>query len=381
VRVARMGFIVKKKGIWWARVVVPAELVPLIRKKNLLESLHTKDHRIAVERAPAVIAKFQKQIAEARAKKRGYVYVPPTPRQYITTHMVTRGIFGGRMMLRDDAENLPPPDTSPIIVKPSPEVIEAIQRGRQQAEQRDVVTVTDDPVRFEEIVRLWGREQKIPDRGQRQILSKANRFVEFLKTDRQLRGLPPCGDDMRRVTRDDYIRYKEAMLKPDSGFSHTNVKHHLDDLRTLFIFASKNRGFENPTDGVTRLQRKNGRNKWRPYTLEERVKILSGARKEGPVIRWCQWVAWATGARIRIAEASTASTKDVCQIGGMCCIKILLDDREEDASLKNEESHRIVALHSALIAEGFMHFWANDDARKLAEGLKAALAQINIAKS
>jgi hypothetical protein len=102
-----MGFIVKKKGIWWVRVVVPAELVPLIRKKNLLESLHTKDHRIAVERAPAVIAKFQKQIAEARAKKRGYVYVPPTPRQYITTHMVTRGGFGGRMMLRDDAENLP----------------------------------------------------------------------------------------------------------------------------------------------------------------------------------------------------------------------------------------------------------------------------------
>ena len=29
----------------------------------------------------------------------------------------------------------------------------------------------------------------------------------------------------------------------------------------------------------------------------------------------------------------------------------------------------------------FMHFWANDDAVKLAQGLKAALAQINIAKS
>jgi hypothetical protein len=29
----------------------------------------------------------------------------------------------------------------------------------------------------------------------------------------------------------------------------------------------------------------------------------------------------------------------------------------------------------------FMHFWTNDDAVKLAEGLKAALAQINIAKS
>jgi hypothetical protein len=40
----------------------------------------------------------------------------------------------------------------------------------------------------------------------------------------------------------------------------------------------------------------------------------------------------------------------------MWCIKILLDDREEDASLKNEESHRIVTLHSALLAEGFLDY-------------------------
>ena len=112
-------------------------------------------------------------------------------------------------------------------------------------------------------------------------LAKANRFVAFLDTDRRSRGLPPCGDDMRLVTRDDYVRYKEHLLKLESGYSHTTVKHHLDDLRTLFIFASKNRSFANPTDEVTRLKRKNGRNKWRPYTLGERVKILTAARKEG----------------------------------------------------------------------------------------------------
>src|ERR1700746_1041561 len=61
----------------------------------------------------------------------------------------------------------------------------------------------------------------------------------------------------------EYIRYKEALLKPDSGLGHTTVKHHLDDLRTLFKFASKNRSFPNPTDDVTRLQRKNGGNKIR----------------------------------------------------------------------------------------------------------------------
>jgi hypothetical protein len=45
----------------------------------------------------------------------------------------------------------------------------------------------------------------------------------------------------------------------------------------------------------------------------------------------------------------------------------------------------VTALHNHMLDDEphlfFMHFWANDDAVKLAEGLKAALAQINIAKS
>jgi Domain of Unknown Function (DUF1259) len=45
----------------------------------------------------------------------------------------------------------------------------------------------------------------------------------------------------------------------------------------------------------------------------------------------------------------------------------------------------VTAIHNHMLDDQphlyFMHFWANDDARKLAERLKAALAQINIAKS
>jgi hypothetical protein len=45
----------------------------------------------------------------------------------------------------------------------------------------------------------------------------------------------------------------------------------------------------------------------------------------------------------------------------------------------------VTAIHNHMLDDQphlyFMHFWANNDARKLAEGLKAALAQINIAKS
>jgi hypothetical protein len=45
----------------------------------------------------------------------------------------------------------------------------------------------------------------------------------------------------------------------------------------------------------------------------------------------------------------------------------------------------VTAIHNHMLDDQphlyFMHFWANDDPKKLAEGLKAALAQINIAKS
>jgi hypothetical protein len=50
-----------------------------------------------------------------------------------------------------------------------------------------------------------------------------------------------------------------------------------------------------------------------------------------------------------------------------------------------EHGIEVTALHNHMLDDQphlyFMHFWANDDAGKLAEGLKAALSHINIAKS
>jgi hypothetical protein len=50
-----------------------------------------------------------------------------------------------------------------------------------------------------------------------------------------------------------------------------------------------------------------------------------------------------------------------------------------------EHGIEVTALHNHMLDDQprlfFMHFWANDDAKKLVEGLKAALTQINIAKS
>jgi len=45
----------------------------------------------------------------------------------------------------------------------------------------------------------------------------------------------------------------------------------------------------------------------------------------------------------------------------------------------------VTAIHNHMLDDQphlyFMHFWANDDAKKLADGLRAALVHVNIAKS
>jgi hypothetical protein len=75
--------------------------------------------------------------------------------------------------------------------------------------------------------------------------------------------------------------------------------------------------------------------------------------------------------------------------GGKAAITgdFVLIAKEVNPVLKALRDHgiEVTAIHNHMLDDQphlyFMHFWANDDAKQLAEGLKAALAQINIAKS
>jgi hypothetical protein len=75
--------------------------------------------------------------------------------------------------------------------------------------------------------------------------------------------------------------------------------------------------------------------------------------------------------------------------GGKAAITgdFVLIAKEVNPVLKALRDHgiEVTAIHNHMLDDQphlyFMHFWANDDARKLAEGLKGALAQINVAKS
>jgi hypothetical protein len=75
--------------------------------------------------------------------------------------------------------------------------------------------------------------------------------------------------------------------------------------------------------------------------------------------------------------------------GGKAAITgdFVLIAKEVNPVLKTLREHgiEVTALHNHMLDDQphlyFMHFWANDDAKKLAEGLKAALAHVNIVKS
>ena len=75
--------------------------------------------------------------------------------------------------------------------------------------------------------------------------------------------------------------------------------------------------------------------------------------------------------------------------GGKAAITgdFVLIGKEVNPVLKTLREHgiEVTAVHNHMLDDQphlfFVHFWANDDAKKLAEGLKAALAQINIVKS
>lgn len=75
--------------------------------------------------------------------------------------------------------------------------------------------------------------------------------------------------------------------------------------------------------------------------------------------------------------------------GGKAAITgdFVLVGREVNPVLKalSENGIEVTALHSHMMDEQprlfFMHFWANDDAQKLAHGLKAALSKMSVAKS
>ena len=188
----------------------------------------------------------------------------------------------------------------------------------------------------------WAREREPTEKTNyswRQIMEKLTRHVGY--------------DDVTRLTGVELVSWKDDLLL--GGLSVTTVKNHLTIAATLFSWAEGNKKIAtNPVRGISiKVKRKSKR---RGFTDDEAKRILLAARDENEAHkRWVPWLVCFTGTRLE--EVCGAAACDVRLVGNVHCLHVRLENREARAGLKlDERSERIIPLHSALVAEGFLEY-------------------------
>ena len=72
--------------------------------------------------------------------------------------------------------------------------------------------------------------------------------------------------------------------------------------------------------------------------------------EKDPVRRWVPWIGACTGARV--SEICQLRREDIVEIEGIWSMKVM----PEAGSVKTSGSERVIPLHPALVASGFLDF-------------------------
>jgi hypothetical protein len=141
----------------------------------------------------------------------------------------------------------------------------------------------------------------------------------------------------------------------DQGdLSSGSVLNHLKLLKVLFTYAFDNEHIT--TNPMARIKYSAGDRKERDdFTPEERKLILTLAREAEPHVYWVNWVCSFLGTRT--SEVADANTLDIESINGIWVMSIHRKHRSRDQRLKTKVSTRKLALHGALLDEGFLNYW------------------------
>ncbi|HEV2188803.1 MAG TPA: hypothetical protein VGR70_16445 [Stellaceae bacterium] len=309
------------------RRVLPPSLIPIIGSKSLTRDLDTKDEQIAKARQFAKNAEIQAIIDNAWRQLRG----EPEPRY--TWPRDPRNPFGGQI------KRYPPPEGHSESME---RINDAIARESATADRRLWSGTTATVVTFGTLLVEW-KKRRTPGKASIAFFeSKIKELVAWLKY-----------DTIAWVTDDKLIEYVGHLLEHKK--SQTTIKNHVRAIKTMFAFALERKLIRsNPAALVKFTPKKAPRKARRSFTLAERITILTTARKAVPIIRWGNWIAHFSGARIE--EIAGAHKRDIEVVDGVHVLRLREDNREEDESLKNEASWRSVPLHSAIIREGFMTY-------------------------
>lgn len=194
-------------------------------------------------------------------------------------------------------------------------------------------------VTFDELLKGWEKERKPTAKTVYEWSREVRQLATFLEF-----------DDASRVTPEDVIRWKEALIAVGLSAKTINDSK-LAAVRTVLQWGVDSRRLPtNPAVGV-RMDGKQITKRRRSFTDAEALMLLKAAKGEAnPVLHWIPLLCAYSGARL--SEMCQLRVEDVREIEGIWCMVI----DSEAGSVKTESSERIVPLHRAIIDADFLAF-------------------------
>lgn len=203
-------------------------------------------------------------------------------------------------------------------------------------------TPTAEPLTSESLLTDWSAERTPAAATLRSYRGKFRQLARVLGF-----------DDLRRVTPDHVIQFKEARLK--EGKDPGTVADDVLGMGAVCNWAVKNRKLAaNPFTGLAPKENRRGEPARHPYDDDEARRILLAARKEDGWMRWLPWLLCFTGARI--SELAELRRRDVRERDGVMVLDIAPTAARAG---KNAIAQRMIPLHPALVAEGFLEYVAS----------------------
>ncbi|YBW37917.1 hypothetical protein ACMYR2_0408 [Nitrobacter sp. TKz-YC01] len=179
-------------------------------------------------------------------------------------------------------------------------------RAGQPAESGEVAAPSPDeqtPLTFEALWIRWEREAKPAPSTVSTWWGYVLQFQRHLGH-----------DDPRRVTPDDVVAWKDALL----ARGLTSVRDgHLAAIKTLFNYGVRNRLLKaNPAEGLTAARKTRAGNRRLPYDDDEVARLLALADCETrPSRNWLPWLTALSGARIAAAKQGLEDAKHLYRAG------------------------------------------------------------------
>ncbi|MBR0653230.1 hypothetical protein GXW78_26495 [Roseomonas terrae] len=247
-------------------------------------------------------------------------------------------LYATRMKAADTLRRRAEGDYSPDTHAPT---FPPIVSGEATAGKSPVPTTQPEALKGDTLLALWAAEA-------RPAPATLKKYGATFRNLARILGF----DDVRRISPGDVVRFKEARLS--EGRSTGTVADDILNAGAVCNWAVENLKItSNPFSRKAPKVSRKGPAPREPYSDDEAQRILTAARQETGALRWLPWLLCFTGARL--GEIVEARRCDVRQDSGVT----ILDIRPTEARAgKNETMQRMIPLHSALIAEGFLRYVA-----------------------